>query len=171
MPEFSHSVFGSVGRAERPEVPAHQPAAVAQPQPVPQGIPDEQPMANDDLRLLIECGKVTDTIEIDGQRFQLSTMADEAQEEIFRKFSAAAADVGSFVELRRTVVATAIDTMNGRPLESIYPADAPPQPDAFGAKLALVRLMQPPVVDRLYAFHDELLKRSKQKVEPEQVKN
>jgi hypothetical protein len=31
--------------------------------------------------------------------------------------------------------------------------------------------MQGQVVDKLYAFYEELLKRSKQRVDPEQVKN
>lgn len=128
-------------------------------------------MAFNDLRSLIECGKITDTVEVDGKKFTMSTMADEAQEAVFKRFSAATADAAAFVDLRRTVVAMAVDAFNGRPFESIYPADAPPQPDAFGARLAMVRMMQGQVVDKLYAFYEELLKRSKQKVDPEQVKN
>lgn len=171
MAEISHPVFGSVGRAERPETPAQRRPAAAQ-IPVPQEEPVEEPMmANDDLQSLIECGKVTDTLEIDGRRYQMSTLSDDAQEAIFSKFSAKLADAGSFVELRRTVVAMSVELFNGKPFESVYPADAAPLPDAFSKKLALVRVMQGSVVDRLYAFYEELLKRSKQKVEPEQVKN
>lgn len=159
MPEFSHPTFGSVGRFEQPEVPTKQLPVV-----------EEVLILMDDLQSLIECGKITDEIIIDGRKFQMSTLADEDQEAIFKKFSSAMADAGSFVELRRTVVAMSINTMNGRPLESLYPPDAPGV-DIFGAKLALVRKMQGPVLDKLYEFYEELLKRSKQKVEPEQIKN
>lgn len=168
MPEMSHPVFGSVGRAERPETPAQKPTPMA---PAPAEPPEERPMADNDLRSLIECGKVTDSITIDGKAFQMSTLSDDAQEAIFKRFSSSMADAGSFVELRRTVVAMAVETFNGRPFESLYPPNAEPQSDAFGAKMALVRAMQGQVVDKLYAFYEELLKRSKQKVEPEQVKN
>ncbi len=128
-------------------------------------------MAASDLQSLVECGKVTDSIEIDGKRFRMSTLSDDAQETIFKKFAPALSDAGSFVELRRTVVAMAVETFNGKPFESLYPADAEPQPDLFSVKLALVRMMQGQVVDKLYAFYEGLLKRSKQRVDPEQVKN
>lgn len=160
--------MGNSDRAQRPETPKQ---AQLQPQPAPQEPLEEPSMADNDLKALIECGRITDTIEIDGKKFQMSTLADDAQEAIFKKFSSALSDAGSFVELRRTVVAMAVELFNGRPFESVYPADAEPQPDAFGAKLALVRKMQGQVVDKLYAFYEELLKRSKQKVDPEQVKN
>lgn len=171
MPEFSHPVFGSVGRAERSEASTQRPPQAVQPQQAPEEPVEEPLMAVDDLRSLIECGKITDTVEIDGRKFQMSTLADEAQETIFKKFSTVVMDASSFVELRRTVVAMAVETINGKPFESLYPVDAPPQPGAFEVKLAIVRKMQGQVVDRLYAFYEELLKRSKQKVEPEQVKN
>jgi len=171
MPEFTHPVFGSVGRAERSEASVQRPPQAVQSQQVPEELVEEPLMAVDDLRSLIECGKITDTVEIDGRKFQMSTLADEAQETIFKKFAVVSEDAGSFMELRRTVVAMAVETLNGKPFEYLYPADAPPQPGAFEAKLAIVRKMQGQVVDRLYAFYEELLKRSKQKVEPEQVKN
>ena len=172
MPEFNHPVFGSVGRAERPEVsvqrqqaPAAQAAQAVQPEP-----PEEPTMASSDLQSLVECGKVTDSIVIDGKRFQMSTLDDDSQEAIIRKFSATE-NAGNFVELRRSVVAAAVETFNGRPFESVYPADAEPQPSVAATKLALVRMMQGQVVDKLYAFYEELVKRSKQRVDPEQVKN
>lgn len=155
MPEFSHPVFGSVGHAEQP----------SQQKPL-----EEPQMKHDDLSLLIECGKITDTVEINGLKFRMSTLSDERQEAIFKKFSSTLSDAGSFVELRRTVVAMAIETVNDLSLESRYPADAPVL-DTFGMKLAIVSKMQGQVIDRLYAFYEELLKRSKQAIDPEQVKN
>jgi hypothetical protein len=171
MPAFSHPVFGSVGRAERPEIPAQHQATPAASEERPKS-PDESgepQMIPDDLQSLVECGKVTDTIEIDGKSFRMSTLPDEDQEHLFRRFSSAATDAGSFVELRRTVVAMAVEDFNGRPLESLCPAGG--APDAFAARMSLVRKMQGQVVERLYAFYEELLKRSRQKVDPEQVKN
>ncbi len=166
MPQISHPVFGSVGRTERPEA-SEQPQAATEPV-----APAEEPsMAPSDLQTLIDCGKVTDTIVIDGQKFRMSTLADDVQEDIIRKFSAPMTDAGNFVELRRTVVASALETFNDKPLEQICRGLGQEEVDRFGMKLAVVRIMQGQVVDKLYAFYEELLKRSRQKVDPEQVKN
>jgi len=170
MPEISHPVFGSVGRAERPEAPAKHQEAPAAPVAQPQEPPEEPTMASSDLQSLVECGKVTDSIVIDGKSFRMSTLDDDAQEAIIKRFSATE-NSGNFVELRRSVVAAAMETFNGRPFESIYPADAAPQPSVAATKLALIRMMQGQVVDKLYTFYEELVKRSKQRVDPEQVKN
>jgi hypothetical protein len=169
MPEFSHPVFGSVGHAERSEVSVQQPSQIAQPSQASQEPPEEQPMVNSDLQAIIECGKITDTLEIDGQKFQMSTMTDEDQDIILKKCSSD--DPGDFMELRRTVVAMVVETVNRKPFESLCPVNVETRAGAFEAKLAIVRKMQGQVVDRLYAFYDGLLKRSKQKIEPEQVKN
>lgn len=128
-------------------------------------------MASADLQSLIECGKVTDTVEIDGKKFRLSTLSDDAQETVFRKFSATAEDAGNFVDLRRTVVAMAVETFDGRPFEDLYRPSGDERPDSFGKRLALVRLMQGQVVDKIYSFYEELIKRSRQRIDPEQAKN
>jgi hypothetical protein len=163
MAEFSHPVFGTVGR-ERPERSERQAARPPEADPQP-----ERQMADSDLVALVECGKITDTIEIDGKKFRMSTMADDVQETLYRRFSGAPQDAATVSELRRMVVAMAVETFNGRPLEALCPD--PGQTDPVKAKMAVVRLMQTIVIDKLYGFYDELIKRSRGKVDPEQVKN
>jgi len=162
MVEFSHPIFGNIGRPQGTQ--ANEPIAKVEPV-------EEPTISTDDLRSLIECGKVTATVEVDGKPFRMSTLADDTQETIFRNFSSTASDAAGFVELRRLVVAMSVETFCGRPFEDLYPADAEPKANILEKKLTLVRKMQGSVVDRLYMFYEELLKRSKQRVEPEQVKN
>ena len=172
MVELSHPMFGTVGHGQLNIDQNKSPKAVNNLN-VPTETEEPQSISQNDLRLLIECGKVTDTIDIDGKKFKMSTLSDDVQGSIFKKFTANMSDAGSFMELRRTVVAMALDAFNGRPLEDIfqYGANDVEMLDIFGMRLALVRQMQGQVIDRLYGFYEELLKRSRQRVDPEQVKN
>jgi hypothetical protein len=168
MPQISHPTFGTVGRADHSETSATEQAPR---QATATEAAEEPTMTKNDLQSLIECGKVTDEIVIDGQRFRMSTLADNAQDAIVNKFSSPTTDASTFMELRRTVVASALETFNNRPLENLYRGDGNDELPVFDKKLAVVRLMQGQVVDKLYAFYEELLKRGGQRIDPEQIKN
>lgn len=159
MPEFSHPVFGTVGK--KPSVP-EKTFEVKEPEIEPE-------MSLSDLQSLINCGKITDTIIIDGQRFQMSTLSDDEQEFLFKKF-ANVDKAGDFLELRRTVIAMSLERFNDKPIEYLYQGSEE-KLDIFGMRMALIRKMQSPVIEKLYLFYEELLNRSKQKTDPEQVKN
>jgi len=165
MTELFHPVFGTA-TGRKPEASEEQ-------QDAGQHATTETPvsMPMDDLRAMVECGRIHDTIVLDGVAYGLATLSDEDQQALLKMFGMPLADNTIYMEWRRAVVAMAMESVNGRPVLDLYPESAPPQPDAFGVKLAIARKLQMPVVDKLFKFYNSLLERSQRKVDPEQVKN
>lgn len=126
------------------------------------------PMPLPDLKSLIELGRVRDSILIGKIRFEMETLDDEAQREIFRRVSNDAVDgADSFVRLRRLTVAVATMRVNDQPFEDLMPGAG----DALDRKIQIISRMQDSVVDRLFEFYNELVERSQKDIAPGQVKN
>jgi hypothetical protein len=162
MAELTHKTVGTVGSAPvRDIVP---PQAIHEPQDRQQ--PAEEAVSPVDLRALIELGRISDSITLGGMTFELETLDDKEQEDIL-KLTDGGLSADSFVTIRRIVVAKAVQSVNGRPLEALSSAEG----DGFQRKLSIVTAMQSHVVERLYEFYEQLVARSKGAIEPEQVKN
>lgn len=159
MAELTHKTVGKTGEAP-PARSEERFEAVAPPiHPAP-----EQPETFD-LRSLIELGCVHDSITIGSMTFEMRTLGDDEQEKIY-KLVGEQEGPDSFVAMRRLVVAMSVQSVNGRPLEALGGEGEPIQ-----RKLAVLKAMQSRVVDKLYSFYDQLLEKSQQEIDPEQVKN
>jgi len=183
MPELKHDTIGTVGSApdERAVDPLRQALSGVVEQPPEQasqmleqaqraqeqaaGMPKPQPQMAD-LRSLIELGKVRDTVTIGGMTFAMETLTDDEQQAVFKR-AGDQTGADSFMELRRIVVAMSVTAVNNQPLESLVAGDQSP----LDKRMAVVSNMQGHVVEKLYEFHDVLLGRAQQEIDPEQVKN
>jgi hypothetical protein len=178
MVEISNPTFGK-SKASRMAKPDKK-VSKQEEKPVVQELEKvEKPMKIIDLRSLIELGKITDTITIGPMTFEMETLDDDDQELLFASV-AKKESIGedSFVELRRMAVALSIKSVNGRPMEDLISfkemgkeLKSDKETEIIEKKVFIVRSMQFQIVDMLYDFYDSLLKRSKQKVDTEQVKN
>lgn len=126
------------------------------------------PMPLPDLKSLIELGRVRDNVLIGGMRFEMETLNDEAQREIFRRVSNDPSEgADSFVRLRRLTVAVALTRVNDQPFEDLMPGES----NSLDRKVEIISRMQDSVVDRLFEFYNELMERSRKDITPKQVKN
>lgn len=184
------STIGKVGRASSsaPEADEHAAAAAASiPQALQPGLAPEEdlgpplppidgreekeapPMERATLRKLIELGKLKETITLGGLAFEMETLDDDAQEDMFRKLAEMdSAGADAFVNLRRVVVAMSVVSVNGQPFDTFDPS-APGS--GIDKKISIAKRMQSQVIDRLYDFYNSMLEKSQQKIDPEQVKN
>lgn len=131
---------------------------------------EKKPMPLPNLRSLVELGKIRDHITIGGLRFEMETLDDDAQREIFKRMvddddTSVGAD--SFVRLRRLTVALALTKLNDQAFEDVMSG----KEDAIDKKVAIVSKMQDSVVEKLFDFYNNLLEQGQEKIAPDQVKN
>jgi len=130
---------------------------------------EKKPMPLPDLKSLIELGRIRDSIMIGGLKFEMETLSDDAQREIFKRMSDddGAAGADSFVRLRRLTVALAMVGLNGQAFEDLMPGSE----NAIDRKIAIIARMQDSIVEKLFDFYNGLLERSDNEVTAPQVKN
>jgi len=124
--------------------------------------------SRNDLQSLVELGMVEDSITIGAKTFRMHTLDDDTQENLLKRASEAGGADG-FLMLRRMVAAMAIETVNGKPVENF--AEGCESDDPADRKIFVVSKLQNVVVNRLYEFYEQLVGRSNENINPEQVKN
>jgi len=125
-----------------------------------------------DLRSLIELGRITDSITLDNKTFEMRTMNSSEKLHLSKILGENYTQEDMFT-FNITLLSSVIKSVNGQPLETFHP-DYNPQGDvALNKKLRfdILSILQSTVIDRLLLFYDELRKRGEEKYGVEQVKN
>ena len=150
MAEIKHNVFGS-STGKRPE-------------------PEKQ-MADVDLRSLIELGCIKEEVDVGGMKFVLRTLnASERLGLIDMMGDVTAATVQRIFEFNVYILALAIESVNGKPLEDLHP-DKRPDSDVVKLKRDLLMIMQSPIISKLMEFYTVITERSDGQFTAEQIKN
>lgn len=155
MVELKHNVFGSTGT-----------------QPAQQQVEDsseKKPMANLDLRSLIELGCVKDELVIGDMTFRMRSLNVSERREIGTFLGDLEnLDPDKLFDSNMLILAMSIEAVNDQPLESLY--DGAPV-DALTAKRVLLSNMQNSVLTKLLDFYTEISDRADAQFTPDQVKN
>ena len=146
MTELRHKVLGTVGAPMEPET---------------------KPMLDTDLQSLIELGCIKDTVEIDSFRFTMRSLGATERIELSKEFNKEKLTEEEQFHFNIKLLALAIESVNGKPLESLHPN---PQ-DPLSAKMEIISALQTPVVGKLLQSYIAIIERCDGQFGVEQVKN
>tara|TARA_B100000131_G_scaffold301791_1_gene324319 strand:- start:1222 stop:1686 length:465 start_codon:yes stop_codon:yes gene_type:complete len=124
------------------------------------------------LRDLVFLGSVEDTVRIGNFEFKIRTLNGKQQKAAL-SLTMQKDDDERLAVLRSAILASAIVSVNGAPLESAYEDLNPDGPNLsdLDKKISVVESLQTSVVDRLYLRYDELTKLANDDVEEDALKN
>jgi len=150
MAELYHNTFGASGgkKAEVPEKPK---------------------MADVDLRSLIELGCIRDDIAIGNIVFTMRTLNISERLETLN-FLGIEPDSQKMFEFNMRVLAMAVESANGKRLETLHP-DFTDSGDFITMKKSLITAMQPAVLNKLMEFYTKISERGESQFSTEQIKN
>lgn len=150
---------------------AHQAAmvaATASPEhavvnPIPQPVraseaPTQQ--LQSDLSLLVTTGLIREETVVGGFKFVLRTLTTAENNEVLAAVASVDDDLGKLGVLRVAVLARAIETVNGVPLENVPGGD--PNVTGLAKRENLLGLFQLQMVTNLFQVYSDMLERSEQ---------
>ena len=150
MTEISHKDFGSFNSQKEEEI--------------------KKEMPKDDLQSLIELGCIVDKKTIGDKVFELRSLNSSETIEIGKKATENPTPEESF-EINAFILAKAIKSVNGKPLESYYTGEIKNDEQCFKVKMNIIKSMQLNVINKLLSFYNDINKRSNSEFDSEQVKN
>jgi len=150
--ELKHKTFGSVSN-DQPEQA------------------EKKVMPQDDLEALIELGCIKEEVTIGKLTFVLRSLNATERMELARMLTDTPTAENLFAFNTR-LLALAIQSVNGKPLEKFYPAEHIPQgADVITLRCNIISSMQAPVINKLLECHTSLTERCDAQFDAEQVKN
>lgn len=149
MTELRHKVLGTVGAPTEPEK-------------------TKEPMSETNLQSLIELGCIKDTVEIDSFHFTLRSLSATERFELAKQFNTENLSDDQQFEFNIKLLATAIESVNGIPLEDLHPNQ---EGDILSSKVQIVSTLQTPVIAKLLDFYASIMKRCDSQFDIGQVKN
>ncbi len=165
MVELTHKTLGSVGAQKKQETPKNQ-----------------EPMTNDDLKSLIELGAIIDTVDIGGSVFKMRSLssaerlslASIADNDLVAGGNAdndlvAGGNAEQIFDFNTKLLAVAITSVNGTPLELLHPDGITGDPVTL--KTDIIKSLQTPVINKLLEFYQTITDRCDSQFTAEQVKN
>ena len=150
--ELKHKTFGSVASVE--ERPAEQ--AV---------------MTKSDLQLLIELGSIADEIVIGSLTFVMRSLNASERLELSKFLTQSDPTAEALFDFNIRLLAHAIQSVNGKPLESFFPTKIKGDDDIIRARCDIIASMQTPVISKLLNFHNSITERCDAQFDEEEVKN
>lgn len=149
--ELKHKTFGSVsdGQSDQAETKA---------------------MPQNDLESLIELGCIKEEVTIGNLTFILRSLNATERIEL-AKLIGDNPTTESVFAFNTKLLALAIQSVNGRPLEEFYPAEHTKGLDIMTQRCNIISSMQSPVINKLLDCHTSLTKRCDSQFDTEQVKN
>ncbi len=167
-----HNIFGhqSIAKPQPAQSRANQMSALLQDEPAqeaPAAVAKEMPIA--DLEQLIYLGGIQDTKTIAGYAFNMRTLTNNEQNEVWMSVSFLT-DQTKFLVIKTALLARAITSVNGRALDVLYPGKDYRELTPERRCVKVVESWQQPLIDELYEFYSELLERSRKVIKPEDVK-
>jgi hypothetical protein len=121
----------------------------------------------DNLRDLVFLGKLTETVNIAGFKFVVTTLSASQQRDIMHEVMSADQNQ-RLLDVKPITVSYVIDTINGVPLESLCEDDN--LTDEFDRRLNVVMSMQASVVERVYQVYEGLVRSSNKEIGLEDLK-
>jgi hypothetical protein len=150
MTELRHKILGTVGA------------------PMEKQETTTEPMSDVDLQSLIELGCVKDTVEIDSFQFVMRSLGATERFELAKQFTDAELPDEEQFKFNVKLLAMAIESINGKPLEELHPN---PKEDVLSAKMDIIAALQAPVIAKLLEFYTSVMDRCDKQFGVEQVKN
>ena len=149
--ELKHKTFGSVSN-DRPERT------------------EDKVMPQDDLKNLIELGCIKEEITIGNLTFVLRSLNASERLEL-AKLIGESPTTDTLFEFNTKLLALAIQSVNGKPLEALYPSEHAKGMDIITLRCNIISSLQAPVINRLLECHTQLTERCDAQFDVEQVKN
>jgi hypothetical protein len=145
MSQVIHNIFGSVGQAK-------EPAKVVDPL--------------DDLKSLIELGCIEDDVTIGDKVFRLKTLNLVDRIRLSSMLSAESTRE-QVIDFQINLLASAIVSINGKPLESLHPDLSM---DPLKQRVDILSTLQSPVINILVKAYEEMLLRCDTQFDAGQIK-
>jgi hypothetical protein len=152
--ELKHKTFGSVSNDQ-----SDQPEQA-----------EQKSMPQDDLEALIELGCIKEKVTIGQLTFVLRSLNATERLDLAKMLGDSPTSETLF-EFNTKLLALAIQSVNGKPLEMFYPAEHAQGADVITLRCNIISSMQAPVINRLLECHTELTERCDAQFDAEQVKN
>lgn len=121
-----------------------------------------------ELEKLIFIGRSTREIEIDGAKFELSTLLNKEQEQIVKTLYSYS-NPGDLFTVRSLTLAHALKSVDGVSLDEVD-IDGEFEDD-FQKRVAIINCMQLSVVERLFTEYENLFGNTDKATDGEEVKN
>lgn len=128
------------------------------PQPVRASEASNQQLQSD-LSLLVTTGLIREEAVVGGYKFVLKTLTTAENNQVLAAVASVDDDLGKLGVLRIAVLARAVETVNGVPLENV-PGGDPNVTDKMAKRENLLGLFQLQMVTKLFQVYAEMLERS-----------
>ena len=127
---------------------------------VPQSQQIEQ--LQSDLSLLVLAGRIEEEVVVGGFKFKIATLTTGEQQEVLADSKAGVTgdELVKYGQLKVQVLARAIRSVNGVPLESLYQGSGNLNP--IDKKVAFLKTLQMALLSRLFDVYSEMFNRSEQ---------
>lgn len=131
------------------------------------GAEKEEPMKITDLQSLIELGCIKEEVEIGNFKFVLRSLSASERISLSKEISEESKENEMF-DFNVKVLAMAIESVNGKPLEELYPDN---YNDALKAKMNIIASLQTPIISKLISVYSSLIDKCDKQFTLGQVKN
>ena len=125
-------------------------------------------LALKDLKSLIYLGRLSETVNIDGFSFEVSTLTTAQQRDVMTSIMSDENTTQRMLDIKPLTLSYSIRSINGVKLEDICDDDS--ITDLESRRLNVVMSLQSTLVERLYVEYDNLVTRSGKNVGIEDLK-
>lgn len=125
-------------------------------------------LALKDLKSLIYLGRLSETLNIDGFSFEISTLTTAQQRDVMTSIMSDENTTQRMLDIKPLTLSYSIRSINGVKLEDICDDDS--ITDIESRRLNVVMSLQSTLVERLYVEYDNLVTRSGKNVGIEDLK-